>query len=76
MAGAFGVSNDAARDLADLKRRGLLGSVPHATELISPTRRHYVTSAGLKWLAEEDAVDVDDLLDRYPRLPSLAGHLP
>ena len=47
--------------VTSLHRRGLAGSVRHATELIAPTRRFYVTAAGLRLLAEVEEMSVDDL---------------
>ncbi|MDE2885710.1 MAG: hypothetical protein OXO53_11550 [Chloroflexota bacterium] len=64
------VSGTAVRTMRDavssLRRIGLVDAVPHATELIAPTRRLYVTSKGLDRLAWELGVDVEDVLDRYP----------
>ena len=39
-------------ETAVLRRTGLVGTVPHATTLMSPTRRLYVTRGGLRQLAE------------------------
>ena len=52
--------------VAGLERRGLVDSVPHASDLIVPTRRYSVTAAGLRRLAEEDDDDLDELLRAYP----------
>ena len=64
------VSGTAARTMHDaasgLRRDGLVDAVPHATDLIAPTRRLYVTGRGLDRLAWELGVDVADVLDRYP----------
>ncbi len=64
------VSGMAVRTMRDavssLRRGGLVGTVPHATELIAPTRRLYVTGKGLDRLAWELGVDTEDVLDRYP----------
>ena len=49
-----------------LERDGLAGSVPHASELVQPTRRYYLTADGLRRLAREDGMDVDDLLRSRP----------
>ena len=51
--------------VAGLERRGLADSVPHASDLIVPTRRYSVTAAGLRCLAEEDD-DMDELLRVHP----------
>lgn len=64
------VSGTAARTMhctvSALGRGGLVDAVPHATDLIAPTRRLYVTSKGLDRLAWELGVDVEDVLERYP----------
>ena len=52
--------------VTSLHRRGLTGSVRHTTELIASTRRFYVTAAGLRLLAEEEGVTVDDLVRVRP----------
>ena len=57
-----------------LSAGGLVSSVPHATPLLSPTRRFHVTGAGLSVLARLDGRSVDDLLlsrpvsDRWVRI--------
>lgn len=51
--------------VAGLERRGLADSVPHASDLIVPTRRYSVTAARLRCLAEEDD-DMDELLRVHP----------
>ena len=48
-----------------LERKGLAASVPHASELIPPTR-HYLTAQGLRRLALKDGTDVDELLRSRP----------
>ena len=53
-------------EVTSLHRRGLVGSVRHATELIAPTTRFYVTAAGLRLLAEAEGVTVDDLVHIHP----------
>ncbi len=64
------VSGTAARTMHDavsgLKREGLVDAVPHATDLVAPTRRLYMTGKGLQRLAWELGVDVPDVLERYP----------
>ncbi|MDE2824023.1 MAG: replication-relaxation family protein [Chloroflexota bacterium] len=52
--------------VTSLHRRGMVGSVRHATELIAPTRRFHVTAAGLRLLAEVEGVTVDDLVRFRP----------
>ena len=52
--------------VARLKRRGLVDSVRHATDVLVSTRRLYVTRSGLRWLAENEGADMDELLQRYP----------
>ena len=55
---------------ASLEQKGLVKSVRHATDLIASTRRLYVTSEGLRWLAERDGMGIQELLQRYP----VSGH--
>ena len=42
----------------------------HATDLITSTRRLYVTSEGLRWLASKEGISIQELLQRYP----VSGH--
>ena len=51
---------------AVLRRTGLVGTVPHATALMSPTRRLYITREGLRQLAEDEGIGIEDLLHKYP----------
>ena len=64
------VSDTAARTTHDavtsLVHRGLVSSVRHATELIAPATRFYVTGAGLSLLAEAEGVTVDDIVRVLP----------
>lgn len=53
-------------DVAALGRTGLVATVPHSTPLMSPTRRLYITEAGLRSLAGEEGVSIRELLDGYP----------
>ena len=53
-------------ETAVLRRTGLVGTVPHATALMSPTRRLYVTRGGLRQLAEEEGIGIEELLHKYP----------
>lgn len=52
--------------IASLERDGLVASIPHASDLISSTRRHFLTADGLRRLALEDDEEVGDLLRRRP----------
>ena len=52
--------------VADLERRRLADSLPHATDLLRTTQRFYVTAAGLRHLASADGVSLDRLLHVYP----------
>ena len=58
-----GAVYEAVRTLEDA---GLIASVPHATDLTPPSRRFHLTADGLRRLAEEEHVAVDDLLRDYP----------
>ena len=49
-----------------LESEGLAASVPHASELISSTRRYFLTAGGLRTLALKDGMDVDELLRSRP----------
>ena len=49
-----------------LEREGLADSVSHASDLIPPTRRYFITAGGLRALAPEEGVDVYDLLRDRP----------
>ena len=44
----------------------MVSSVRHATELIAPTTRFYVTAAGLSMLAEAEGVTVDEIVRVHP----------
>ena len=54
---------EAARQLEDA---GLIASVPHGTDLLSPTRRFHLTGDGLRRLAQEEDITIDRLLRSYP----------
>ena len=54
---------EAARQLEDA---GLIASVPHGTELVSPTRRFHLTGDGLRRLAQEEDLTLEVLLRTYP----------
>ncbi len=45
---------------------GMAGAIPHATPLLAPTRRYYVTTHGLERLAELENVSLDGLLENHP----------
>ena len=49
-----------------LEDEGLAAAVPHAAGLIPPTRRFHLTAAGLKRLAGDEGMSVDELLRDYP----------
>ncbi len=49
-----------------IEKAGLATSVPHASELIPSTRRYCLTADGLRRLAREEDVSVDDLLRLHP----------
>ena len=49
-----------------LQDAGLIAPVPHATDLIPPTRRYHLTAAGLRRLAHEEGMSLDDLLRGRP----------
>ncbi len=53
-------------ETAVLRRTGLVGTVPHATALMSPTRRLYVTREGLRQFAEDEGIGIEELLHKYP----------
>lgn len=64
------VSGTPARTMRDtvsaLRHGGLVDAVPHATDLLAPTHRLYVTRRGLDRLAECEGESVRGLLDHYP----------
>ena len=49
-----------------LQDAGLIAPVPHAADLIPPTRRYHLAAAGLRRLAQEEGVGLDDLLRSRP----------
>ncbi len=53
-------------EVRTLEDAGLVGSIPHATELISLTRRFHLTAAGLRRFAELEGTDVENLLRVHP----------
>ena len=58
-----GAAYQGARRLGE---RGYAASVPHATGLVAPTRRYFLTGAGLCRLAGMEGVTVEDLLRSHP----------
>ena len=53
-----------------LEERGLVASLAHATDLIPPTRRFHLTAAGVRVLAPELDLEVEELLRARP----VSGH--
>ena len=49
-----------------LEQRGYAASFPHATGLVPPTRRCYLTAAGLRRLAQGEEGGLDALLSLHP----------
>ena len=49
-----------------LEEEGLAASLPHASDLIPPTRRFHLTAAGIQRLAAELGLEVDELLGARP----------
>ena len=49
-----------------LEGEGLAASVPHASDLIPPTRRIYLTTSGLHRLARDEGMTVEELMELYP----------
>lgn len=49
-----------------LEDAGLLASIPHATDLLAPTRRFHMTARGLAELAREEGLPTDELLRSLP----------
>ena len=52
--------------VARLEDAGLVESVPHAAELIPPTRRYRLSAEGLRRMAQHEKVAVADLLRDHP----------
>ena len=50
----------------ELEDAGLVASVPHATDLLAPTRRFHVTAAGLRELEREEGLPLQGLLRSLP----------
>ena len=67
MASVSGRSRGAVYEAVErMERDGLVASIPHAAPLIPPTRRYYLTVAGLHRLARDAGTTVDELLIRCP----------
>ena len=67
MATISGLSQSAVYEAArQLEDAGLIASVPHGTEMVSPTRRFHLTRDGLRRLAEVQGLTIDQMLRRYP----------
>ena len=63
MAAVSGRSRGAVYEaVSSLERDGFVASIPHAAPLIPPTRRYYLTAAGLHRLARDAGTTVDELL--------------
>ena len=54
------------RAVPRLEDAGLIASVPHGTELVTPTRRFHLTAAGLRRLAHARNASLEDLLRDLP----------
>ena len=54
------------RGLHRLEDAGLVAPVPHGTDRIAPTRRFYVTATGLRALARDQDLPVENLLCALP----------
>ncbi len=54
------------KTVAALEGEGLVESVPHASEHVAHTRRYCLSAEGVRRLAEEERVRVDDLLGSRP----------
>ncbi len=62
-----GWSRSAVYDAVEsLEHGGLAASLPHASDLIPPTRRHLLTAEGIRVLAREEGISVDALLRSRP----------
>ncbi len=51
---------------AALEEAGLVASLPHASELLAPTRRFHLTRAGLRRVAELEEMTLSELLRARP----------
>ena len=67
LAALSGIADRTAYDaMASLERRGLAASLSHATGLLPPTRRRWLTTAGIQLLARLEGVELDTFLRRNP----------
>ena len=67
MAAVSGRSRGAVYEaVRKLESGRLIASVPHASPIITPTRRYCLTAAGLHRLARYEGITVDELLARCP----------
>ncbi len=49
-----------------LQERGMVDAIPHASPLLPPTKRYYLTAHGLRRLAEVEGTAFEDLLRCWP----------
>ena len=54
------------RAVPRLEDAGLIASVPHGTEFISPTRRFHLTASGVRRLAKDKDEALEELLRSHP----------
>ena len=54
------------RSIRELEEATLVTSVPHATDLLTPSRRYLLTAAGLSLLAKDQGTTVEQLLRSRP----------
>ena len=67
MAAVSGWSRGAVYEaVRKLEGGGLVAPVPHATDLIPPTRRYHLTAAGINRLAQDEGRTPDELLRARP----------
>ena len=67
LAALSGWSRGAVYDaIARLEREGMVAAVPHASPLVPPTRRHFLTATGVDRLAQLDAVPLEEPLFLRP----------
>ena len=67
LAAMSGASRSAVYEaVGGLEDAGLVAHVPHAADLIPPTRRYHLTARGLDALAESEGASIDDLLRSRP----------
>ena len=67
MAAVSGWSRGAVyKAVSRLEDAGLIASVPHGTELTSPTRRFHLSATGLRLLAKYEDAALEDLLRSHP----------